>query len=480
MSIHRFDVVVIGAGPAGEAAAGLLADAGLEAAIVEQHLVAGECSYYACMPSKALLRPRAVFDEAARMPGVSEALTGRLDPDAVLARRDEVIHNLDDSSQLPFLQEKGIRLYRGHGLIVGEREVRVGESVLVAERAVIVATGSAAAIPPVEGLTELDVWNNRQGTTSDQVPESLIVLGGGPVGCELAQAWSSLGSRVCLVESAPRLLPGEEPFAGEQVEASLRDRFGVDVMTGSNVVAASGTGRDRPDGDLSIRLDDGRGFTASRLLVATGRMPRTDLIGLESVGLESGGYLDTDDGMRAGGTDWLYAVGDVNGRSLLTHAGKYQAWVAAETILGREASPSAEQAGMPRVTFTDPQVAATGVTVVTAREHGIDALALDTPTDGTPGASFEGKDTGGTCRLVVERDSGRIVGATFTGYGTAEWIHAATIAIAGGMTMDQLRHAVPPFPTRSEIWLRLQEQWDEAARDGSAAAGRNRPALPTE
>ncbi len=480
MSIHRFDVVILGAGPAGEAASGMIADAGLRAAIVEQHLVAGECSYYACMPSKALLRPQALLDEVRRVPGVSRAVSGHLDPAAVLERRDEVIHHLDDSGKLPWLEEKGVKLYRGHGLIVGEREVRVGEDVLIAERAVIVATGSAAAVPPIEGMLELDVWNNRKGTTANQVPDSLIVLGGGPVGCELAQAWASLGSKVTLIESAPRLLLKEEPFAGEQVELALRDRFEVDVMTGAEVVAASGKGRNESDGIPSLELRDGRTVTGDELLVATGRMPRTDMIGLESIGIEGGGYLDTDDGMRVGDTDWLFAVGDVNGRSLLTHAGKYQAWIAARTILGDSPHPIAEEAGMPRVTFTDPQVAAVGLTLAEARDQGMDAVALDTPTDGTPGASFEGKGTGGTCRLVVERATGEIHGATFSGYGTAEWIHAATIAIISGVTMDRLRHAVPPFPSRSEIWLRLQEEWDSHTDDERQRSGTTDQAASTD
>lgn len=461
MSIHTYDAVVLGAGPAGETVAGLLADAGLTVAIVEQHLVAGECSYYACMPSKALLRPQAVLDEARRVPGVSRSGIGPLDPPAVLARRDEVIRHRDDSSHAAWLEGKKIRLYRGHGVVVGIREVRVGESVLVAERAVIVATGSAAAIPPVEGLSELEIWNNRQGTTATEVPDSLIVLGGGPVGCELAQAWASLGSTVTLVETAPRLLLKEEPFAGEQVEESLRDKFGIDVRTGATAVAASAAGPDGTDGSASLELEGGDTVTGSKLLVATGRTPRTEMIGLESVGIESGGYLPTDDEMRVDGHDWLYAIGDVNGRALLTQAGKYQAWVAAQTILGNEVPIHAETAGMPRVTFTEPQVAATGLTLEAAIDQGIDARALDTPTDGTPGASFEGKDTGGTCRLVVERSSGTVLGATFTGYGTAEWIHAASIAVVAGVSMDLLRHAVPPFPTRSEIWLRLQEEWDQ-------------------
>lgn len=459
MAIHSFDVVVLGAGPGGEAAAGMVAGEGLSAAIVERELVGGECAFYACMPSKALLRPSALTEEIDRIPGLAGADPVGIDAGKVLARRDEVINHLDDSKQLPWLEERSIPLFRGHGVISGEREVRVGDEVLVADRAVIVATGSGAAIPPVEGLTSIDLWNNREGTTAGEVPERLIVLGGGPVGCELAQAWASLGSDVTLIEMASRLLAKEEPFAGEQVEAALRDRFGVEVITGAEVVsAASGNGN---GGSPELRLVDGRTVTGTELLVATGRMPRTDRIGLESVGVEGGAELDTDSEMRVPGHDWLYALGDMNGRTLLTQAAKYQAWIAARSILGRPVPPEAEDAGIPRVTFTDPQVAATGLTVEQAEDGGHEVIALDVPTAATPGASFEGKNTPGTCRLVVEQNHGKILGATFSGYGVADWIHAATVAITAEIPMDRMRHAVPAFPTRSEIWLRLQEKWEE-------------------
>lgn len=459
MTIHRFDIVVLGAGPGGEAIAGMAVEADLTAAVVERELVGGECAFYACMPSKALLRPAALAAEIERIPGLAGSDRITINPAGVLARRDEVINDCDDSSQLPWLEERSIPLFRGHGVVSGDREVRVGDEVLVAERAVILATGSAAAVPPVDGLDRIDLWNNREGTTARVVPESLLVLGGGPVGCELAQAWASLGSRVTLVEMAPRLLLKEEPFAGEQVEAALRDDFGVEVITGAEVTSASSG--DGDGGAPELRLADGRTVTGSELLVATGRMPRTDRIGLESVGVEGGGYLETDHEMRLPGHPWLYAIGDINGRALLTQAAKYQAWIAMRSILGRPAPPEAESSGIPRVTFTDPQVAAAGLTLEQAREQDHDAIALDVPTSGTPGASFEGKDTPGTCRLVVEADAGTILGATFSGYGVAEWIHAATIAIAGEVPMDRLRHAVPAFPTRSEIWLQLQEKWEK-------------------
>jgi dihydrolipoamide dehydrogenase len=448
------DVIVIGAGPAGEMCAGRAADEGLDVALVERELVGGECAYWACMPSKALLRPAQLLAEVERVAGARHAVSAPLDHAAVLARRDEVIHDLDDASQLQWVRDRQITLYRGHARLDGERTVRVSDEVLEARRAVVLAVGSGAAMPPVPGLREIAPWTNRQATTAKAVPRRLTVLGGGPVGCELAQAWASLGAAVTLVEAEPALLPGEEPFAGQELAEALRGA-GVDLKLDANAVEAA-----RSDaGEFTLTLAKGAPILSDELLVAVGRTPHTADLGLETIDLEPGATIQVDNRLRVPGRGWLYAIGDVNGRALLTHAGKYQAMLAVANIMNRPAIAEWDGELSPRVVFTDPQIAAVGRTLRQALDAGIPARAVDADLGRTPGASFIGKDAPSACRIVVDQQREVLIGATFTGPEVAESVHAATIAIVGEVPFRRLIHAMPPFPTRSEVWLRLLDPW---------------------
>ena len=448
-------MVVVGGGPAGEEAAGRIAAQGLDVAIVEDRLIGGECGYWACMPSKALLRPYEALAEVRRIRGAAEAATGGLDVAGVLQGRDEVVDHFDDSTPLKWLQDRGVVLFRGRGRLAGERRVDVGEHRLEARVAVVLACGSVARFPPIEGLDRIEgAWTNREATTVTEIPARLVIAGGGGVGVEMAQAFQTLGSQVTLIEGERRLLPLEEEFACVQVTEAL-ERYGVDIRTGQKAVSFS-----QRNGTVTVTTADGGRADGDVLLVALGRTASTAGLGIEQVGLAPGETIDVDAQMRVPGTDWLYAVGDINGRTLHTHMGKYQARVAADSILGRDsATPHGADGPLsPRVVFTDPQLAAVGHTTETAARAGLTIDSYETETSGNLGGRVYDRGAPGTARFLVDRDRRVLAGCTITGSDVADFLHAATIAIVGEVPLERLRHAVPPFPTRSELWLSLLEQ----------------------
>ncbi len=460
------DVIVIGGGPVGENAADYAVRAGLSAAIVESELLGGECSYWACIPSKALLRTGHAAAALRRLPGTR----AEFDPAAVLARRDWFTGGWNDGGQVEWATGAGIAVLRGTGRLVGERTVEVdggpaGPQTLTARRAVVLCTGSVPVRPPVPGLAGVRTWGSREATSAKEVPARLGVLGGGVVGCELALAFQRLGSQVVLLQRGPRLLPGMEPFAGERVAAGLREE-GVDVRLrhGLRSVSPAGDGIALHIGDETVGVDE--------LLLATGRRPNTDSVGLEAVGLEPGERLVVDESGLVQGVDgqWLYAAGDVTGRAPLTHQGKYAARIAGAAIGTRsigaepdtapwgEHAATADHVAVPQVVFTDPEVASVGRTEAKARDAGLDVRVVDVPI-AVAGSSLQADGYDGAARMVVDETRGVLVGVTFVGQDVAEMIHAATVAIVGEVPMHRLWHAVAAFPTMSEVWLRLLETY---------------------
>ncbi|WP_270365968.1 dihydrolipoyl dehydrogenase family protein [Microbacterium algeriense] len=463
----EYDLIVLGGGPVGENVADRAVQGGLTAIIVESELVGGECSYWACMPSKALLRSAQALRAAQHVAGASQAVTGKLDVRAVFDRRDSFTSNWSDDGQVQWLDSAGIDLARGHGRLTGEREVTVtdadgGERVLRARHAVAISTGSDAVIPPIDGLREAAPWTSREATSAEELPESLAVIGGGVVAVEMATAYAALGSTVTVIARSG-LLGGMEPFAGERVAAGLKE-LGVDVRTSTGTTSVR-----RDDSGVTITLDGGDEIVAAEVLVATGRSPRSGDIGLEVVGLEPGRWIETDDTLRVPGSEWLYAVGDVNGRVLLTHQGKYQGRAAGDVIAARakgedvDDAPwgrhvaTADHAAVPQVTFSIPEVGSVGLTEAAAREAGTAVRAVDYDLGWVAGASLYEDGFAGQARLVVDTDRDVVIGATFVGPEVAELVQAATIAIVGEVPIARLWHAVPSYPTISEIWLRLLE-----------------------
>lgn len=477
MSGNEYDVIVIGAGAVGENVADRAVQGGMRTVIVEAELVGGECSYWACMPSKALLRSGALLRAAQKVGGTREAVTGQLDVEAVLRRRDVMTSDWKDDGQVEWLNRAGIDLVRGHAVITAAREVTVTAddgtvTVLTARHAVAVCTGSAALLPDIPGLRESEPWTSRDATSVQRVPVSLAILGGGVVGVEMATAYAGFGTEVHLI-SRSGLLGANEPFAGELVADSLRD-LGATLH-----LDASPTSVSRTDADgFLLTLDDGSTVEADELLVATGRIPHTAGLGLEAFGLEGGAWLSVDDSMRVVGADgepfdggWLYGVGDVNHRALLTHQGKYQARAAGDAIAARAKGATvslqpwgtyvatADHQSVPQVTFTDPEVASVGLTAAAAEKAGYRTRVVDYAISGVAGASIVADNYVGTARMVVDEDREVILGVTFVGQDVGELLHSATIAVVGEVPLSRLWHAVPSYPTLSEVWLRLLEAY---------------------
>ena len=437
----RFDAVVIGAGPAGEVALDTLVENGLRLALVERELIGGECGYWACIPTKTLLRPPDAQSGSRRVAGVS---TPAFDWRRITEYRDWMIRNLDDSKQVAGYEERGVTVVKGSGRISGPGRVDVDGRVLETER-VIVATGSDPIVPPIEGLEQAGYWTNREAATLHEIPASAVVIGAGPVGIEVGQMLARFGSSVTIIDTHDRPMSKEDPRVGALVGKALEED-GVRLALGGKATAVT-----RERGERVVRFEDGGEVRSETVIVAGGRRPRTEGIGLESVGIDpSPQGIPVDERCRAGERIW--AIGDVTGVALFTHLGKYQARIASADILGKPAK--ADYRAIPRVVFSDPEVAAVGLSEEQARERGIDAFSatVDLPAAIARPWTYE-ENPRGALGIVADRERQVLVGAWAVAPLAAEWIHQAVLAVRAEIPLSILRDTVAQFPTYSEGYL---------------------------
>jgi pyruvate/2-oxoglutarate dehydrogenase complex dihydrolipoamide dehydrogenase (E3) component len=483
MQDHQYDVVVIGSGPTGRTVSLRSAKKGFSVALIESELVGGDCHYWACIPSKALLRPPEALTEARQVEGAKQAASGTLSVESIFARRDNFVDHWNDSKLADKLMEKAIHIFRGHGRLNGPKSVVVtsgngNNTSLVARHAVVLCTGSSAVIPEVPGLVQARPWTGRNATSAKKPPQHLAIMGDGPVACEMANVWSALGSKVTILSRHERILNRFEPFVGDRLAAAFEQR-GISIRTNVSVREAERVNLQSP---IQITLDDdgSTSITADELLVAVGRKPNTEDLGLEKIGLKPQQWLDIDDTCLVQGVngEWLYAVGDINHRALLTHIGKYQARACAEAIQLRsrgtydgangdggvwsKSSAKADRRdrdAISQVIFTDPQIASVGLTEQSAKNLKLNVRAVDHEMGTLEGAKLHTDEYIGHARIIIDEDRHIIVGATFIGPQVGELLHSATIAIIGEVPLERLWHAIPAFPTVSEVWVNLLENY---------------------